>query len=112
MPSRSPLCSDPSFFGAEWQKRWCVLNDAIFYYYGTDKGFVLDVGSADCRFMFVGYVGANSLCLPSSADKQQKGSLYISDYDVQLVNNLRKDSKKNSCFELFAPGRRSFQVSV
>ncbi|XP_075891034.1 src kinase-associated phosphoprotein 1 isoform X2 [Nelusetta ayraudi] len=73
---------DPSFFGAEWQKRWCVLNDMIFYYYGTDK------------------------------DKHQKGSLYISDYDVQLVNNLRKDSKKNCCFELFAPGRRSFQFTA
>lgn len=34
-----PFCSDPSFFGAEWQKRWCVLNDMIFYYYGTDKGW-------------------------------------------------------------------------
>lgn len=44
------------------------------------------------------------------ADKQQKGSFYISDYNVQIVTNLRKDGKKNSCFELFAPGQRSFQV--
>lgn len=73
---------------------------------------VLDVSSTYCRSMFVEYIRANSRCLPSSTDKHQKGSLYISDYDVQLVNNLRKDSKKNSCFELFAPGRRSFQVSI
>lgn len=52
-------------------------------------------------------------CFVLLADKQQKGSLYISDYSVQLVTNLRKDSlKKNSCFELFAPGRRSFQVCI
>lgn len=29
---------DHSFFSSEWQKRWCVLNNQIFYYYGTDKG--------------------------------------------------------------------------
>nr|XP_046233171.1 src kinase-associated phosphoprotein 1 isoform X2 [Scatophagus argus] len=73
---------DHSFFGSEWQKRWCVLNDLIFYYFGSEK------------------------------DKHQKGSFYISDYDVQLVTNLRKDSKKNSCFEFFAPGRRSFQFAA
>lgn len=73
---------DHSFFGSEWQKRWCVLNNLIFYYFGTDK------------------------------DKQQKGSFYISEYDVQLAPNLRKDSKKNACFELFAPGRRSFQFTA
>lgn len=73
---------DHSFFGSEWQKRWCVLNNLIFYYFGSEK------------------------------DKQQKGSLYISDYSVQLVSNLRKDSKKNACFELFAPGRRSFQFTA
>ncbi|XP_041819151.1 src kinase-associated phosphoprotein 1 [Chelmon rostratus] len=73
---------DHSFFGSEWQKRWCVLNNLIFYYFGSEK------------------------------DKQQKGSFYISDYSVQLVTNLRKDSKKNACFELFAPGRRSFQFTA
>lgn len=46
------------------------------------------------------------------ADKQQKGSFYISDYGVQLVTNLRKDSRKTSCFEFFAPGRRPFQVRL
>ncbi|KAG7219816.1 hypothetical protein INR49_005838 [Caranx melampygus] len=48
----------------------------------------------------------------SSADKQQKGSFYINGYTAQLVPNLRKDSKKNSCFELFAPGRRPFQFTA
>uniref|UniRef100_A0A8C3B642 Src kinase-associated phosphoprotein 1 n=1 Tax=Cyclopterus lumpus TaxID=8103 RepID=A0A8C3B642_CYCLU len=73
---------DHSFFGSEWQKRWCVLNNSIFYYFGSEK------------------------------DKQQKGSFYIVDYNVQLVTNMRKDSKKNSCFELFRPGRRSFQFTA
>ncbi|XP_028989050.1 src kinase-associated phosphoprotein 1 isoform X2 [Betta splendens] len=73
---------DHSFFGSEWQKRWCVLNNSIFYYFGSDK------------------------------DKQQKGSFYINDYSVQLVTNLRKDSKKSACFELSAPGRRVFQFTA
>ncbi|XP_061665462.1 src kinase-associated phosphoprotein 1 isoform X2 [Syngnathoides biaculeatus] len=73
---------DHSFFGSEWQKRWCVLNNSIFFYYGSDK------------------------------DKQQKGSFYINDYSVQLNKNLRKDSKKNACFELFAPGQRTFQFTA
>ncbi|XP_008276001.1 src kinase-associated phosphoprotein 1 [Stegastes partitus] len=73
---------DHSFFGSEWQKRWCVLNNSIFYYFGSDK------------------------------DKQQKGSFYINEYNVQLVTNLRKDSKKNACFELVAPGRRPFQFTA
>ncbi|XP_041671809.1 src kinase-associated phosphoprotein 1 isoform X2 [Cheilinus undulatus] len=73
---------DHSFFSSEWQKRWCVLNNSIFYYFGSEK------------------------------DKQQKGSFYINEYGVQLATNLRKDSKKNSCFELFAPGRRAFQFTA
>ncbi|XP_042252555.1 src kinase-associated phosphoprotein 1 isoform X2 [Thunnus thynnus] len=73
---------DHSFFGSEWQKRWCVLNNSIFYYFGTEK------------------------------DKQQKGSFHINDYSVQLVTNLRKDSKKNACFELYAPGKRAFQFTA
>ncbi|XP_039990550.1 src kinase-associated phosphoprotein 1 isoform X2 [Xiphias gladius] len=73
---------DHSFFSSEWQKRWCVLNNSIFYYFGSEK------------------------------DKQQKGSFYINEYSVQLVTNVRKDSKKNACFELFAPGRRAFQFTA
>uniref|UniRef100_A0A4W5JU74 Src kinase-associated phosphoprotein 1 n=1 Tax=Hucho hucho TaxID=62062 RepID=A0A4W5JU74_9TELE len=73
---------DHSFFSLEWQKRWCVLNNTIFYYFGSDK------------------------------DKQQKGSFYINGYSAELVANLRKDSKKNACFELIAPDRRSFQFTA
>lgn len=73
---------DHSFFGPEWQKRWCVLNNSIFYYFGSDK------------------------------DKQQKGSFHINDYTVQMVSNLRKDSKKSACFELSAPGKRPFQFTA
>ncbi|XP_054899227.1 src kinase-associated phosphoprotein 1 isoform X2 [Poeciliopsis prolifica] len=73
---------DHSFFGSEWQKRWCVLNHSVFYYFGSEK------------------------------DKQQKGSFYISDYSVQLSSSLRKDSKKNACFEFTAPGRRAFQFTA
>ncbi|KAJ7987569.1 hypothetical protein DPEC_G00327840 [Dallia pectoralis] len=73
---------DHSFFGSEWQKRWCVLNNTIFYYFGTEK------------------------------DKQQKGSFYINGYSAELVANLRKDAKKNACFGMTAPGRRSFQFTA
>ncbi|XP_041122318.1 src kinase-associated phosphoprotein 1 isoform X2 [Polyodon spathula] len=73
---------DHSFFGSEWQKRWCVLDNNIFYYFGSDK------------------------------DKQQKGAFYINGYGADLLGNLRKDSKKNSCFELSAAGRRSFQFTA
>ncbi len=31
-------CTDHSFFGTEWQKRWCALSHNIFYYYGSEKG--------------------------------------------------------------------------
>lgn len=73
---------DHSFFGSEWQKRWCVLNNTIFYYFGSEK------------------------------DKQQKGSFYINGYSAEMVANLRKDSKKSACFELSAPGRRTFQFTA
>uniref|UniRef100_A0A3B3BB09 Src kinase-associated phosphoprotein 1 n=1 Tax=Oryzias melastigma TaxID=30732 RepID=A0A3B3BB09_ORYME len=73
---------DHTFFGPEWQKRWCVLNNSIFYYFGSEK------------------------------DKQQKGSFYIGNYSAQLVPNLRKDSKKKCCFELTAQGRRAFQFAA
>lgn len=73
---------DHSFFGSEWQKRWCVLNNTIFYYFGSEK------------------------------DKQQKGSFYINGYSAVMATHLRKDSKKNACFELSAPGKRSFQFTA
>ncbi|KAG9267810.1 src kinase-associated phosphoprotein 1 [Astyanax mexicanus] len=73
---------DHSFFSMEWQKRWCVLNNTIFYYFGSEK------------------------------DKQQKGSFFINGYSAELVSNLRKDSRKSCCFEMSAPGRRSYQFTA
>ncbi|XP_062394033.1 src kinase-associated phosphoprotein 2 isoform X2 [Sardina pilchardus] len=70
---------DHSFFGAEWQKRWCALSSLTFYYYGSDK------------------------------DKQQKGDFNIEGYNVKLNNTLRKDSKKDCCFEISAPDKRVYQ---
>ncbi|XP_076136763.1 src kinase-associated phosphoprotein 2 isoform X1 [Alosa pseudoharengus] len=70
---------DHSFFGAEWQKRWCALSSLTFYYYGSDK------------------------------DKQQKGDFNIEGYSVKLNNTLRKDSKKDCCFEISAPDKRVYQ---
>ncbi|XP_020792925.1 src kinase-associated phosphoprotein 2 isoform X2 [Boleophthalmus pectinirostris] len=70
---------DHSFFGTEWQKRWCALSQHTFYYYGSDK------------------------------DKQQKGEFSIDGYSVKMNNTLRKDSKKDFCFEISAPDKRVYQ---
>ncbi|KAM3872657.1 src kinase-associated phosphoprotein 2 [Diretmus argenteus] len=70
---------DHSFFGTEWQKRWCALSSRTFYYYGSEK------------------------------DKQQKGDFCIDGYFVKMNNTLRKDSKKDCCFEIVAPDKRIYQ---
>nr|XP_040021874.1 src kinase-associated phosphoprotein 2 [Gasterosteus aculeatus aculeatus] len=70
---------DHSFFGTEWQKRWCALSHHIFYYYGSEK------------------------------DKQQKGEFSIDGYTVKMNSTLRKDSKKDCCFEISAPDKRVYQ---
>lgn len=70
---------DHSFFGTEWQKRWCALSQNVFYYYGSDK------------------------------DKQQKGEFAIDGYTVKMNNSLRKDSKKDCCFEISATDKRVYQ---
>lgn len=70
---------DHSFFGTEWQKRWCALSHNIFYYYGSER------------------------------DKQQKGEFNIDGYTVKINNTLRKDSKKDCCFEISAPDKRVYQ---
>ncbi|XP_031432714.1 src kinase-associated phosphoprotein 2 [Clupea harengus] len=70
---------DHSFFAAEWQKRWCALSNFTFYYYGSEK------------------------------DKQQKGDFNIEGYTVKPNNTLRKDSKKECCFEISAPDKRVYQ---
>ncbi|XP_057689279.1 src kinase-associated phosphoprotein 2 isoform X1 [Corythoichthys intestinalis] len=70
---------DHSFFGQEWQKRWCALSYRTFYYYGHEK------------------------------DKQQKGEFGIDGYHVKMNNSFRKDSKKDFCFEISAPDKRDYQ---
>ncbi|XP_051577040.1 src kinase-associated phosphoprotein 2-like isoform X2 [Myxocyprinus asiaticus] len=70
---------DHSFFGNEWQKRWCALSNTLFYYYGSEK------------------------------DKQQKGEFNIVGYTVKMNNNLRKDAKRDCCFEISAPDKRVYQ---
>ncbi|XP_073921275.1 src kinase-associated phosphoprotein 2 isoform X1 [Castor canadensis] len=73
---------DHSFLGFEWQKRWCALSKTVFYYYGSDK------------------------------DKQQKGGFAIDGYDVRMNNTLRKDAKKDCCFEICAPDKRVYQFTA
>ncbi|KAI1886160.1 hypothetical protein AGOR_G00211140 [Albula goreensis] len=73
---------DHSFFGTEWQKRWCALSSRTFYYYGSEK------------------------------DKQQKGEFNIDGYNVKLNNSLRKDAKKDCCFEISAPDKRVYQFTA
>ncbi|XP_071469974.1 src kinase-associated phosphoprotein 2 isoform X3 [Marmota flaviventris] len=73
---------DHSFLGFEWQKRWCALSKTVFYYYGSDK------------------------------DKQQKGEFAIDGYDVRMNNTLRKDAKKDCCFEISAPDKRIYQFTA
>ncbi|KAJ8415895.1 hypothetical protein AAFF_G00404520 [Aldrovandia affinis] len=73
---------DHSFFGTEWQKRWCALTNRIFYYYGSEK------------------------------DKQQKGEFSIDGYAVRMNSSLRKDAKKDCCFEISAPDKRVYQFAA
>ncbi|XP_069814863.1 src kinase-associated phosphoprotein 2 [Dendropsophus ebraccatus] len=73
---------DHSFFASEWQKRWCVLSFTTFYYYGSDK------------------------------DKQQKGEFSLEGYSARINNNLRKDGKKDCCFEIYAPDKRIYQFAA
>ncbi|NWI96404.1 SKAP2 protein, partial [Pitta sordida] len=73
---------DHSFLGFEWQKRWCVISKTVFYYYGSDK------------------------------DKQQKGEFALEGYTIRMNNNLRKDAKKDCCFEISAPDKRIYQFTA
>lgn len=45
-----------------------------------------------------------------SPDKQQKGEFSIEGYGVKMNSGLRKDSKKDFCFEISAPDKRSYMV--
>uniref|UniRef100_A0A8C0WBE6 Src kinase-associated phosphoprotein 1 n=2 Tax=Castor canadensis TaxID=51338 RepID=A0A8C0WBE6_CASCN len=73
---------DHSFFGSEWQKRWCVVSRGLFYYYANEKS------------------------------KQPKGTFLIKGYSVRMAPHLRRDSKKESCFELTSPDRRSYEFTA
>ncbi|CAJ0951610.1 unnamed protein product, partial [Ranitomeya imitator] len=73
---------DHGFFGSEWQKRWCVLSNISFCYYSNEKGRV------------------------------PKGGFLIKDCGAQLVSNIRKDSRRDSCFELISPGNRSYEFTA
>ncbi|XP_068920433.1 src kinase-associated phosphoprotein 1 isoform X1 [Petaurus breviceps papuanus] len=75
-------CRDHGFFGSEWQKRWCVVSKGIFYYYSNEKS------------------------------KQPKGTLFIKDYNIQMAPHLRRDSKRESCFELTSLDRRSYEFTA
>ncbi|XP_073428523.1 src kinase-associated phosphoprotein 1 isoform X4 [Dendrobates tinctorius] len=76
------LDEDHGFFGSEWQKRWCVLSNISFCYYSNEKG------------------------------KVPKGGFLIKDCGAQLVSNIRKDSRRDSCFELISPGNRSYEFTA
>uniref|UniRef100_A0A8C3VI93 Src kinase-associated phosphoprotein 1 n=1 Tax=Catagonus wagneri TaxID=51154 RepID=A0A8C3VI93_9CETA len=73
---------DHSFFGSEWQKRWCVVSRGLFYYYANEKS------------------------------KQPKGTFLIKGYTVRMAPYLRKDSKRECCFELTSQDRRSYEFTA
>uniref|UniRef100_G1MUJ0 Src kinase-associated phosphoprotein 1 n=1 Tax=Meleagris gallopavo TaxID=9103 RepID=G1MUJ0_MELGA len=73
---------DHSFFGSEWQKRWCVLHRKTFYYYANEKS------------------------------KQPKGTFSIEHYSARLAFHLRKDSRRRCCFELVCPGKRTYEFTA
>ncbi|XP_038019359.1 src kinase-associated phosphoprotein 1 [Motacilla alba alba] len=73
---------EPSFFGSEWHKRWCVLTQRNFLYYANEKS------------------------------KQPKGSFPIERYQARLHSQLRKDSRKKCCFQLLCPGKRSYEFTA
>ncbi|XP_014748451.1 PREDICTED: src kinase-associated phosphoprotein 1 [Sturnus vulgaris] len=73
---------EPSFFGSEWHKRWCVLTQRNFLYYANERS------------------------------KQPKGSFPIERYQARLDSQLRKDSRKKCCFQLVCPGKRSYEFTA
>ncbi|KAM6449564.1 src kinase-associated phosphoprotein 1 isoform 6-T6 [Liasis olivaceus] len=73
---------DTKLFGSEWQKRWCVLDNMTFYYYANEKS------------------------------KQPKGMFAVENYHAQLVPYLRKDSRRDCCFELTSPGKRTYEFTA
>ncbi|XP_064255705.1 src kinase-associated phosphoprotein 1 [Passer domesticus] len=73
---------EPSFFGSDWHKRWCVLTQRNFLYYANEKS------------------------------KHPKGSFPIECYQAHLDSQLRKDSRRKCCFQLLCPGKRSYEFTA
>nr|XP_045015185.1 src kinase-associated phosphoprotein 1 isoform X2 [Jaculus jaculus] len=73
---------DRGLFGSEWQKRWCVISRGFFCYYANEKS------------------------------KQPKGTFLIKGYSVRMAPHLRRDSKKEACFELTSQDRRSYEFTA
>ncbi|NP_001004990.1 src kinase-associated phosphoprotein 1 [Xenopus tropicalis] len=73
---------DHGFFGSEWQKRWCVLTTRAFLYYSSEKG------------------------------KQPKNGFLIKDSLAQMMPYIRKDSRRDSCFEVVTPNQQVFQFTA
>ncbi|XP_030301711.1 src kinase-associated phosphoprotein 2 isoform X3 [Calypte anna] len=45
-------------------------------------------------------------------DKQQKGEFALEGYTIRMNNGLRKDAKKDCCFEISAPDKRIYQFTA
>ncbi|KAM5134837.1 src kinase-associated phosphoprotein 1 [Mantella aurantiaca] len=73
---------DHGLFGSEWRKKWCVLTNMSFCYYSNEKGRV------------------------------PKGGFLINNCSAKLVSHIRKDSRRDFCFELVSPGNRSYQFTA
>ncbi|KAG8446848.1 hypothetical protein GDO86_014348 [Hymenochirus boettgeri] len=73
---------DHGFFGSEWQKRWCVLTKKSFLYYSSEKG------------------------------KQPKGGFFIKNTVAQIVQNIRKDSRRDCCFEVVSSDQHIYQFTA
>ncbi|XP_028607792.2 src kinase-associated phosphoprotein 1 isoform X2 [Podarcis muralis] len=73
---------DSKIFGSEWQKRWCVLDNMAFYYFANEKS------------------------------KQPRGMFAIGNYHAQMAFHLRKDSRRDCCFELTSPGKRTYEFTA
>lgn len=54
---------------------------------------------------------ANS-SFPCCVGKQPKGKFAIENYRAQLASHLRKDARRDCCFELTCPGKRTYEVGL
>lgn len=63
-----------------FQRRWCAIKDGILYYFERPT------------------------------DKRQKGEIPLAGYEIRLAPNATKDvNKRNLCFELTCPGKKTYQ---